>query len=150
MEIKSPAFSQGEAIPKKYTCDGNDLSPPLKWDSIPAGTKSFALISDDPDAPAGTWIHWVYFDIPPTVKELPEAVSKEEHPAQGGIQGITDFRKIGYGGPCPPSGIHRYYFKLYALDIELKLKAGASKQQVIDAMQGHILEKAELMGKYSR
>lgn len=150
MEIRSPAFNQGDMIPRKYTCDGADVSPPLQWNGAPSGTKSFALISDDPDAPRGTWVHWIYYDIPPAVTELPENISKDKQPLPGGKQGTTDFKKIGYGGPCPPGGTHRYFFKLYALDTILNLAPGATKQQILDAMKGHVLAEAHLSGKYSR
>ena len=150
MEIKSPAFEQGAMIPKMYTCDGADVSPPLEWSSVPEGTKSFALICDDPDAPMGTWVHWVVYDLPGSVKKLPENIPPERTLADGGKQGITDFHRIGYGGPCPPGGIHRYFFKLYALDTTVNLDPGATKDQLLGAMQGHILSEAELMGKYRR
>jgi len=150
MELSSPAFNDGEMIPGKYTCDGDDVSPPLKWDLIPDGSISLVLICDDPDAPVGTWVHWVYYDISANTKSLPESIIPDEHPTIGGVQGINDFRRIGYGGPCPPGGIHRYYFKLYALDTLLKLPPGATKQQVVKAMENHIIEHVQLMGKYKR
>lgn len=150
MELSSTAFPEEGMIPTKYTCDGADVSPPLKWGSIPEGTKSYALICDDPDAPVGTWVHWVYYDIPPETEGLPENVTPKEHPSSGGIQGTNDFRKIGYGGPCPPGGTHRYFFKLYALDTLLKLPPASTKSQVLEAMEGHILGQGELMGKYKR
>lgn len=150
MELKSTAFSEGGMIPGKYTCDGPDVSPPLAWDNAPSGTKSYALICDDPDAPVGTWVHWVYYDIPPTTKGFPENVAKTEGPASGGQQGVNDFRKVGYGGPCPPGGTHRYFFKLYALDSMLKLPGGTTKPKLLKAMEGHILGQAQLMGKYKR
>jgi len=150
MELSSTAFHKEGIIPDKYTCDGADVSPSLAWGSAPEGTKSFALICDDPDAPMGTWVHWVYYDIPQGPEGLPENVTPNEHPANGGVQGINDFRKIGYGGPCPPGGTHRYFFKLYALDTLLNLSPGATKAQLLKAMEGHILGQAELMGKYKR
>jgi Raf kinase inhibitor-like YbhB/YbcL family protein len=150
MELISSAFSEGAMIPGKYTCDGADVSPPLKWGALPAGTKSLALICDDPDAPVGTWVHWVYYDIPAGTEGLPENVVPDERPAQGGTQGVNDFRKIGYGGPCPPGGTHRYYFKLYALDTPVNLSPGATKKQVLKAMETHIIGQAQLMGKYKR
>ena len=150
-QIASTTFSSGGTIPKKYTCDGPDLSPPLSWQEPPAGTQSFALIADDPDAPAGTWVHWVLYNAPTTAKELPEGVTKEEQLPDGTLQGRNDFRKIGYGGPCPPPGKpHRYFFKLYALDTKLNLKAGANKADVERAMKGHILGETELIGRYGR
>jgi Raf kinase inhibitor-like YbhB/YbcL family protein len=148
--IKSPAFEDGGMIPKKYTCDGEDISPPLKWTSIPEGTKSLALISDDPDAPAGVWVHWVIYDIPPDTRELPENIPPQWTLDNGAKQGKNDFGKIGYGGPCPPGGTHRYYFKIYALDAEINLEAGATKAELLRAMEGHILAEAQLMGKYRR
>jgi len=150
MEIKSSVFDEGGMIPKRYTCDDADISPHLSWTGAPEGTKSFALISDDPDAPVGTWVHWVIFNIPANVGELPEMVPPSETLPDGTKQGINDFRKIGYGGPCPPGGTHRYYFKLYALDTELDLEPGATKADVTGAMQGHILAECRLMGRYSR
>lgn len=149
--ISSTSFSLGGDIPKKFTCDGADLSPELNWTDAPAGVHSFALITDDPDAPVGTWTHWVLFDLPSQTKGLPEGIAKIDELPSGGRQGRNDFRKIGYGGPCPPPGKpHRYFFKLYALDRMLNLKPGSSKQEVEQGMQGHIVAKAELMGRYRR
>jgi len=150
MEIKSSAFGSGEIIPVKYTCDGADFSPPLEWTAGPAGTKSFALICDDPDAPMGTWVHWVIYDIPPTATMLAEGITRDRELPGGGTQGINDFRRLGYGGPCPPGGTHRYFFKLYALDAALGLKPGITKDQLLTAMKGHILAEAQLMGTYRR
>lgn len=149
IQIQSSAFSEGGAIPKQYTCDGKDISPPLSWTGVPEGAKSLALICDDPDAPRKTWVHWVLFDLPAGTKGLSEGVTARES-AEGGTHGVNDFRKLGYGGPCPPSGTHRYLFKLYALDSDLKLPAGATKDQVVRAMEGHILGEGTLTGKYSR
>jgi Raf kinase inhibitor-like YbhB/YbcL family protein len=149
--ISSPSFQNGKDIPKKFTCDAEDVSPALSWTDSPQGSKSFTLIADDPDAPRGTWTHWVLFDLPAATTSLPESVPKVGELTGGGRQGTNDFPKIGYGGPCPPPGKpHRYFFKLYALDSQLNLKAGASKQEVEQAMQNHILGKTELMGKYGR
>ncbi len=151
--VTSPAFREGAAIPSKHTCDGADVSPPLAWSAAPAGTRAFALIVDDPDAPAGTWVHWVLYNLPGTTLGLPENVTKTDQlPNLGGaLQGRNDFRRPGYGGPCPPPGpAHRYFFKLYALDTPLGLKAGASKPDVERAMQGHVLATAQLMGTYAR
>jgi Raf kinase inhibitor-like YbhB/YbcL family protein len=149
--ISSTSFQNGGNIPKKFTCDGADVSPQLSWTDPPAGAQSFALIADDPDAPVGTWTHWVLFDLPAQAISLPEGVAKTDELSNGGRQGRNDFRKIGYGGPCPPPGKpHRYFFKLYALDKKLDLKPGASKQEVERAMQGHVVAQAELMGKYQR
>ncbi len=150
MELKSSAFQPGEMIPAKYTCDGPDVSPPLSWSEPAAGTKSFALISDDPDAPAGTWVHWVMWNIPASARALDENLPKQESLPNGAKQGTTDFRRIGYGGPCPPSGTHRYFFRLYALDTTLNLPARTTKKDLEKAMQGHTLAQAELMGKYRR
>ncbi len=150
MEIKSSAFGSGEIIPVKYTCDGADFSPPLEWTAGPAGTKSFALICDDPDAPMGTWVHWVIYDLPPTATMLAEGITRDRELPGGGTQGINDFRRLGYGGPCPPGGTHRYFFKLYALDAALGLKPGITKDQLLTAMKGHILAEAQLMGTYRR
>jgi Raf kinase inhibitor-like YbhB/YbcL family protein len=150
-QLSSAAFSNGGTIPKNYTCDGPDISPPLSWSGAPAQTESFALIADDPDAPAGTWVHWVLYNAPASAKEVSDGVKKNEQLADGTLQGRNDFRKIGYGGPCPPPGKpHRYFFKLYALDTKLSLKAGASKSDVESAMKGHVLAQAELMAKYGR
>ena len=149
--ISSTSFQNGKDIPKKFTCDGEDVSPALSWTDAPSGSNSFALIADDPDAPRGTWTHWVLFDLPSTTTSLPQGVPKVGDVPAGGSQGVNDFSKIGYGGPCPPPGKpHRYFFKLYALDRKLNLKAGASKQEVEQSIQNHILSKAELMGKYGR
>lgn len=148
--LTSSAFKEGEMIPMKYTCDGADVSPPLAWSDPPEGTGSFALISDDPDAPVGTWVHWVMYNIPADVSELPEGVPADKELKSGAVQGVNDFRKFGYGGPCPPGGTHRYFFKLYALGTELNLNPGATKADVEEAVRGHILGEARLMGRYSR
>jgi len=148
INITSSAFEEGGLIPPKYTCDGDDISPPLQWDAGPEATKSIALISDDPDAPMGTWVHWVLFNLPPDTTHLHENIPPEEILPNGARQGISDFGRIGYGGPCPPSGTHRYFFKIYTLDTELDLVAGAAKSDLINAMEGHILAEGQLMGKY--
>lgn len=148
--ITSKAFDEGSLIPSKYTCDGVDVSPPLRWDGIPEGAASIALICDDPDAPMGTWVHWVLFNLPARAKELAENITTDETLTDGTRQGINDFGKIGYGGPCPPSGTHRYFFKIYALDAQLDLAPGANKSQLLEAMEGHILAQGQLMGKYKR
>jgi Raf kinase inhibitor-like YbhB/YbcL family protein len=151
MEIQSNAFKNGETIPKKYTCEAEDVSPQLSWTPAPEGTKTLALICDDPDAPVGTWVHWVLFNIPADTTELPEGVPDGDQVLGGAIHGRNDFGNLGYGGPCPPPGpAHRYFFKLYALDIELTLEAGAVKDDVMQAMETHILAKGELMGQYGR
>jgi Raf kinase inhibitor-like YbhB/YbcL family protein len=152
MEIKihSTAFEEGGMIPKKYSCEGIDVSPPLLWTSIPEGTRSLALTCDDSDAPMGTWVHWVLFNLPANILELPENIPQQRMLANGAKQGMTDFRKIGYEGPCPPIGTHKYYFKLYALDCMLDLNAGITKKQLTDAMKGHIIAEGQLMGTYKR
>lgn len=151
IKVESPLFSRGGMIPSKYTCDGQDISPPLSWKAVPEETKSIALIVDDPDAPFGTFVHWVLFNLPADANELSENVPKEKTLPDGALQGTNGFKRIGYGGPCPPSnGPHRYYFKLYALDKRLDLEPGAKKAQLIDAMEQHIVGQGELMGKYKR
>jgi len=150
IKIESSAFDEGGIIPVKYTCDGEDVSPPLEWSGVPEGAKTLVLISDDPDAPMGTWVHWVLFNLPATVNNLPEDIPPVQTMENGAKQGMNDFRKIGYGGPCPPGGTHRYYFKIYALDTEIDLEAGATKPEVLRAMEGHILAQGQLMGRYSR
>ena len=150
MRLESPVFENGGMIPSKYTCDGADISVPLRFSNVPAEAKSLALIVDDPDAPMGIFVHWVIYDIPASLEGLPEGVP----PApllEGGIkQGVNSFGKIGYGGPCPPNGTHRYYFKLYALDTVLNLEPGHGKHELLAAMRGHVVDGAELMGLYAR
>lgn len=149
--ITSSAFEAHGMIPSRHTCDGEDLSPQLAWSEAPDRTRSFAIISDDPDAPIGTWVHWVLYGLPSDARELPESVPAEETVLGGARQGKNDFGRIGYGGPCPPpNGAHRYYFKLYALDVELELAPGASKDELLAAMQGHILGGGHLVGRYRR
>jgi Raf kinase inhibitor-like YbhB/YbcL family protein len=148
--IESPAFAQNQAIPSKYTCNGPDVSPPLAWKNIPDKTQSIVLICDDPDAPGGTWVHWVCYDIPASVTTLPEGILKIDSLPGGGKQGITDFGGIGYGGPCPPSGTHRYFFKVYALDRMLGVPAGKSKKDIERAMKGHVVAQGQLIGMYSK
>jgi len=150
LTVKSTAFNNGGVIPEIYTCDGKDISPPLSWSKGPADTRTYVLISDDPDAPMGTWVHWVIYNIPKDVTSLNENVPKTERLQNGALQGKNDFRRFGYGGPCPPGGTHRYYFKVYALDTVLKEGPGLTKKQLLKAMEGHILAQGELMGKYSR
>ena len=150
-ELRSSAFAPSGMIPEKYTCDGPDLSPALDWTDVPEGSKSLALICDDPDAPVGTWVHWVLFNLPPSINGLPEGIPPTEKIEQGGSQGMNDFRKIGYGGPCPPPGEpHRYFFRLYALDEKINLPSGASKKDLMRAMEGHVLGQTDLIGKYGR
>ena len=150
MDLKSSAFQQEGLIPSQYTCDGANVSPPLTWSNAPGNTQTFALISDDPDAPVGTWVHWVAWNIPASARSLDENVPKKDSLPSGMKQGTTDFRKIGYGGPCPPSGTHRYFFKLYALGTTLNLSPKTTKKDLERAMQKHILAEAVLMGKYQR
>jgi Raf kinase inhibitor-like YbhB/YbcL family protein len=143
--VTSSAFSEGGKIPRLYTCDDQNVSPPLAWTGVPSDTASLALIVDDPDAPAGTWVHWVLFNLPG------DLVGLDQGKNGGGTEGQNDFKKTGYGGPCPPRGSnHRYFFNLYALDTRLDLKAGATKAQLETAMQGHILAQGQLMGRYGR
>lgn len=150
LALASPAFAAGGEIPRKYTCDGEDISPPLEWGAPPAGTRGLALIMDDPDAPAGTWDHWLLYNLPADARGLPEGVSPDATRPDGGRHGKNSWGRLGYGGPCPPSGQHRYFFRLYALDIPLDLPAGANKAQLLAAMSGHILAQGELMGTYRR
>jgi len=149
--LDSKAFPKGGDIPSKYTCSGDDISPALSWSGAPQDTKSFALIVEDPDAPSGTFTHWIVYDLPAGTHELPENVSKTDDLSGGGRQGRNDFRRLGYGGPCPPPGKpHRYFFKVYALNSTLGLPAGASKPDVEAAMRGHVIAQAELMRKFGR
>jgi Raf kinase inhibitor-like YbhB/YbcL family protein len=150
IEITSNAFTQGQPIPAKYTCTGENISPALSWGEPPAGTQSFALIMDDPDAPGGTWVHWVLFNIPASARSLPEAFPKDKTLPDGSMSGNSSFGGPGYGGPCPPSGTHRYFFKLYALDEMPAISAGANKGELEKAMVGHILAQGELMGTFSK
>ncbi|HKK46577.1 MAG TPA: YbhB/YbcL family Raf kinase inhibitor-like protein [Balneolaceae bacterium] len=150
LELKSTAFENGEFIPAKYSCDGTNVSPPLEWTDVPANTKSFALIVDDPDAPSKTWVHWVLYNIPVDNRKLIEDQPEGKKLTNGTLQGNNDFQITGYRGPCPPGGTHRYYFKLYALDTILNIAPAGSKQQLLSAMKDHMIEQAELMGKYTR
>ncbi len=150
MKILSPAFQHEGMIPDKFSCKGKDISPMLKWENAPAGTKSFVLVCDDPDAPMGTWDHWLLFNIPASVTELPEGVPAQAELPNGARHGKNSWGRKDYGGPCPPGGTHRYFFKFYALDTLLDLKPGASKKELLKAMQGHILAQTELMGKFKR
>lgn len=147
MKLESNAFSADSMIPPKYTCDGENISPDLRWDDPPVETQSLVLIVDDPDAPGQTFVHWVVYDLPPETRQLPEGVDAEQ---SEGMEGSTDFDQLGYGGPCPPSGTHRYFFKLYALDQPLGLASGATKGDVLAAIEGHVIDTAELIGRYSR
>jgi Raf kinase inhibitor-like YbhB/YbcL family protein len=151
MDLSSEAFAEGEAIPEKHTCKGADQSPPLKWSAPPEGTRSLALICDDPDAPSGTWVHWVVYGIPPETTSLQENFPGDEIEQNAIRQGKNDFKKTGYGGPCPPPGkAHRYFFKIYALDIPTDLPPGLAKEDLLEAMKGHILAMGELTGTFSR
>jgi len=152
MEIKltSTAFKQGQPIPRPYTCDGVNISPPLEWGGLPQSAKTLAIICDDPDAPAGTWVHWVLYNLPANKIGMIENTPATEKLAGGGMQGTNDFKKIGYGGPCPPTGTHRYFLRIYALDSELPLQPGATKAELLKAMEGHIVAQGQLMGRYSR
>ncbi len=143
MVLASPAFGDGGGIPAKYTCDGADVNPPLRISGVPSAAKSVALIVDDPDAPAGTWVHWVVWNIRPETSEIPEN-------SVPGLEGKNDFRRTGWGGPCPPSGTHRYFFKLYALDTALTLGPSSAKADLVAAMRGHVLAQAQLVGTYRR
>lgn len=150
LKVTSSAFAEGAMIPSKYTADGPDISPPLQWNNLPANAKSIAIICDDPDAPRGTWVHWVVWDWPADDKSVEEHQPSQPTLANGAKQGTNDFGKTGYGGPAPPSGTHRYFFKVYALDGMLDLKPGAKKADLLAAMSGHIVAQGQLMGKYSR
>lgn len=150
IELRSPAFGNGDMIPVEHTCDGTNVSPALEWSVVPAGAQSLALISDDPDAPVGNWVHWVLYDLPPGLTGLPAGVPPGDRVPGGGTQGRTDFGSTGYGGPCPPSGTHRYFFKLFALDTVLNLGPGATKEQLEKVMRGHVMGLGELMGRYQR
>ena len=150
LKVTSTAFEDSGIIPAKFTADGQDISPSLAWDGVPDGTKSIAIICDDPDAPMGTWVHWLVWNIPPEVTGLDEDTAPDAELTDGARQGTTDFGRTGYGGPAPPSGVHRYFFKVYALDTMLDLRAGAIKPDLEKAMKGHILAQGQLMGKYTR
>lgn len=150
MRVRSPAFEEEGMLPRKYSCQGEDISPPLEWDSVPAGAKSLALICDDPDAPMGTWVHWVVFNMPPDLRALHEGMPKAEKIEGGAVQGMNDFGKIGYGGPCPPGGTHRYLFRLYALDAKLALKGRVTKARLLKEMKGHVIAEGTLIGKYRK
>jgi Raf kinase inhibitor-like YbhB/YbcL family protein len=150
MKITSPAFEEGRLIPKKYTCDGSNVSPPLRWDSVPAGTESIAIICEDPDAPSGTWMHWILFNLPAECRELAENIPDDETLHNSTRQGINDFGSIGYSGPCPPWGIHRYFFKIFALNCTLDIVHLVDKDILNLAMGDHILATGQLMGRYQR
>ena len=148
--VTSTAFEHNGKIPAKYTCQGEEISPPIQWTDIPEGTKSIALISDDPDAPMGTWVHWVIYNIPPSMTGLKEDIPKTDMLEDSIKQGLNSGRGIGYQGPCPPSGEHRYYFKVYALDAEPELDYGVSKQTLLNEMEEHIIGYGEIIGLYEK
>ena len=150
LQVESSAFPAGDTIPERYPCDGDDVSPPVSWSELPSGTETLVLIVDDPDAPVGTWVHWLLFNIPSGIRGLEEAVPPTPVVEGLGVQGNNGWRRLGYGGPCPPSGTHRYYFKVYALDTELDLASSSTKKDLLKAMEGHILAEGQLMGKYKR
>ncbi len=150
IKVTSSAFAEGGSIPAQYTCDGRNVSPPIAWEGVPAKAVTVALVADDPDAPRGTWVHWVLFNLPAGERGLAEATPATETLASGAKQGKNDFGGASYGGPCPPTGTHRYFFKLYALDAALELRGGASKDELTEAMRGHVLAEGELMGRYAR
>lgn len=148
--LTSAAFVDSVLIPVIYTCDSIDISPPLHWAGVPDSAQSLALIVEDPDAPGRTWVHWVVYNIPPDTNGFDAHVPADTLLTNGSIQGISDFKRIGYGGPCPPGGTHRYVFKLYALDAMLEMGAGATKLQLLKAMDGHIIAQGQLVGLYAR
>lgn len=150
IELTSDVFSEGEMIPSEFTCDGEDISPPLRWKNLPEGTKSIAIVSDDPDAPSGTWVHWVIYNIPADKQGLQQDFPTDEKLQDGTTQGKNDFGRTGYGGPCPPGGTHRYYFRIYALDTDPLLKPGLTKKELLENIKSHIIDEGELMGRYSR
>ena len=150
IKLTSTAFKEGEAIPRQFTCDGVNISPPLEWSGVPKTAKTIAIIADDPDAPSGTWVHWVLYNLPAENIGIVENLPANENLRAGGFHGKNDFGNIGYGGPCPPTGSHRYFFKIYAVDSELPLKAGATKAEVEKALEGHILAQGQLMGIHRR
>jgi len=150
LDVSSPSFSHMKPIPAEFTCDGADISPAIRWSGAPRSAKSIVVMCDDPDAPAGTWVHWIVYDIPVSVDSLAENIPTTGTISCGAKQGLNDFRRIGYGGPCPPGGTHRYFFKVYALDTMLNLPAGKTKKDVEKAMTGHVLAHGELVGVYSR
>ena len=150
IKLTSAAFKDGEPIPRAYTCDGANISPPLEWSGVPKSAKTIVIVCDDPDAPGGTWVHWVLYNLPADNIGVVENLPATETLKAGGFQGKNDFGKTAYGGPCPPSGTHRYFFKIYALDSELPLKAGATRAELMKAMEGHIVVQGQLMGTYRR
>ena len=150
MILESNSFQNEGKIPVKYTCDGDNITPHLKWSSYPLNTRSFALICDDPDAPIGTWVHWILFNIPMNINEFQENFNLEDYHSQGIKAGYNNFRRIEYGGPCPPGGEHRYYFKLYALDTIIGADHGITKKQLLTLIEGHVLTSCQIMGTYEK
>jgi Raf kinase inhibitor-like YbhB/YbcL family protein len=150
IDVTSPAFEDGGVIPQRYTCEGAGISPPLNWGPVPDGTQSITLIVDDPDAPSGTFVHWVLYDLPADVQGLPENLPGAKTFPVGGEQGVNSSDVLGYRGPCPPSGTHRYFFKVYALDIKTNLPPGETKERLLEVMAGHVLAQGQLMGRYRR
>jgi hypothetical protein len=151
IHLTTTAFAEGQPIPRRHAFEDQDLSPALQWSGVPADAKSLALICDDPDAPMGTWVHWVIYDLPPDITGLAEGLSKAPELANGAKQGVNDYKRIGYGGPCPPPGKpHRYFFKLYALDAKLELQSGLTKKDLLKAMENHVLAEGQLMGTFQR
>jgi len=150
LSVRSGAFENEGPIPQRFSCDGENVSPPVSWDGAPDETRSYVLIADDPDAPGRTFVHWVYYDLPSSVSSLPAGVAQEANPQPGGTQGENGFGEIGYGGPCPPGGTHRYFFRVYALDTELGLAPGATKQEVLERARDHVLAQGILMGTFAR
>lgn len=148
--VTSTAFAEGDHIPQQYTCQGDDISPPLAWTDLPEQTASLALIMDDPDAPNGIWVHWVLYNIPADAQSLPEAITTESGLPDGTLNGKNSWKRTGYGGPCPPSGTHRYVFSLYALDSDLELEEGIDKNGLLKAMDGHVLAEGRLAGVYQK
>lgn len=151
IKLTSSAFAEGEAIPAKYTCDGEDASPPLAWANVPADARNIAIVCEDPDAPGGLWVHWVLYGLPGSVRELPAGLPATETLPIGAKQGTNDFDRYGYGGPCPPPGkAHRYFFRIFAVDVVVTLHPGATRDELLSAMEGHILAQGQLMGLYKR
>jgi len=151
MKITSSAFEEGKPIPAKYSCDGKDVSPPLRWTGVPSTAKTLALTVDDPDAPVGDWFHWIVYNLPVSTTELTEGLPKFENLPKGGKQAMNDFKRLGYGGPCPPVGKpHRYFFKLYALDVQFNLPANTDGKQFMNALTNHVVAQTGIMGTYQR
>ena len=149
-KLRSLMFEDGGLIPKEFTCEGDNISPPLLWTGQPEKTKTYAIICQDPDSPVGIWVHWIIFNIPSSLTRLPSGIPLIEKMSDGTMQGKNDFKKLGYGGPCPPSGTHRYFFSMFALDTKLYLPKDATKKDLVNGMQGHVLAQAQLIGKYQR